>query len=115
MTQYTGEGGFSDKSTVCARVEGIGRCARDMDRVVEYLFGADRGFGGGALRASARECWVGITQETNIIDGIHMRYGTGYLVWEMKAESRHRAGVRWCGGRRWDDMSRGWITLVLTW
>ena len=35
---------------------------------------------------------VGILQETNLIDRIHMCYGSGYLVWETEVDSRHWGG-----------------------
>ena len=40
-------------------VEGIGRGARNADRVAEYPFGVDGGFGGGDSSTEARERWVG--------------------------------------------------------
>ena len=31
---------------------------------------------------------IRVTQETKIIEGIHIHYSTGYKVWETKAETR---------------------------
>ena len=36
---------------------------------------------------------VRILQETKLTEGIHSWYGSGYAVWVMEAESRHRGGV----------------------
>ena len=51
----TGEGRVSEKSTGRTGVEYTGRNAHDTDRVAEDPFGADGGFGRGALSAAARE------------------------------------------------------------
>ena len=60
-TKCTGKGGFSDKSTERAGIEGIRRRLHDTCRIAEYTFGAGGGFGGGALSAADRERRVGNT------------------------------------------------------